>query len=117
MVPAQPNVPSASASPDSEMEKKLCAAIRDRLVVSLLYDDDLFSRLFAPYGVYLSAKNQVLVVGTLIENPAEPSERFEPLHRALCKIASVTMTSYGFAADKRFDASDHRYLNGFICRV
>ena len=106
-----------TAPRNDEMEAKLCAAIRDRLVVSLLYDDDLFSRLFAPYGVYLAAKKRVLVVGTQIEAPATSLELFEPLYREVGKIAVLTITRYPFVADKRFDVSDHRYINGFICRV
>ena len=97
-------------------ETSLCGAIRGRLLVRLRYDDDVLDRLFAPYAVYRSANDKVLVTGVQIENPAEPIERFEPRNLEVGKITALEITDSTFIPDRRFNLHDDKYQNGFICR-
>jgi hypothetical protein len=58
-----------------------------------------------------------LVVGTQIDNPAEPAEKDQPRNLEIGKLQSVKLTDTGFIPDERFDPSDKRYINGFIIRI
>ena len=83
----------------------------------LRYDDDVLDRLFAPYAVYRSTNDKVLVTGVQVKNPAEPIERFEPRNLEVGKITALEITASTFIPDRRFNPHDNKYRNGFVCRL
>jgi hypothetical protein len=100
-----------------QFEHDLCNAISKRVLVKLKYDTDTVERTFACYAVYHSSTGKVLVVGTQIDNPAEPSENYKPRNLEIGKLQSVRLTDIGFIPDERFDPNDKRYINGFLGRI
>lgn len=95
----------------------LCDAVSKLLLVNIRYEDDFIDRLVAPYGVYFSTKDKVLLACTQIENPGKPLDRWEPRNFEVGLMKSVTLTNEGFKPDPRFDPRDPRYQNGFICCI
>ena len=100
-----------------DFEQKLCDAIRARAVVSLRYEGDMAAREIEPYGIYESGTGKVNLVSTQIRNPGKPLDRFEPRVFEVGKIQSVVITSVTFKPDSRFDRTDARYSNGFLCVI
>jgi hypothetical protein len=100
-----------------QFEHDLCNAISKRVLVKLKYDTDTVERTFAPYGVYNSTTGKVLFVGTQFDNPAEPSENYQPRNMEVGKLQSIRPTDIVFIADERFDPTDKRYRNGFLGRI
>lgn len=100
-----------------DFERHLCNAIRDRNLVRIRYKDDAADRLIAPYAVYTSSKDKVLLAGTQINNPGQPLDAWEPRNLEVGLMRSVTLTDTKFEPDTRFDPSDPRYKNGFVCRL
>lgn len=100
-----------------DLEQALCRAIEGRVLVRLRYKDDVVDRLIAPYGVYTSTKDKVNLACTQIDNPGKPLDRWEPRNLEVGLMRSVSLTDTKFQPDPRFDPSDSRYQNGFICRV
>ena len=100
-----------------EFENMLCEAISKRVQVELCYERELITRCFEPYGVYKSTRDKILVAGTQIDNPNKPRDRFKPHNLEVGKISRLTLTSTVFTPDHRFDPTDSRYANGFICRI
>jgi hypothetical protein len=56
-------------------------------------------------------------VGTQINNPGQPLDRYEPRIFEIGKISNVRVTETAFKADARFDRFDPRYKGGIICSV
>jgi uncharacterized DUF497 family protein len=100
-----------------QFEQELCNAISKRVLVKLKYDTDTAERTFACHGVYYSTNAKVLVVGTQIDNPAEPSENNQPRNFEIGKLTSISLTEIAFIPDERFNPSDKRYSSGFIAKV
>ena len=107
----------APAARRHDLERRLCEAVRARVLVRLRYKDDVSERLIAPYGVYTSTKDKVLLACTQIDNPGKPLDRWEPRNLEVGLMTSVTLTDEKFQPDPRFDPSDARYQNGFLCRI
>lgn len=98
-------------------QQTLCEAIKDRKNVSVLYDDDYVPRIFSPYIVFTSSRDNVLVAGYQVVNPAELTESNEWRRLDLGKIRSVTLTENNFTPDIAFDPFSKRYGNRIICHV
>ena len=98
-------------------EQALCAAIGKRVLVRLLYKDDVMPRLFAPYGVYEATTGKFLVAGTQLNNPADPLSNYEPRNLEVGLIRGVAPTDTTFAADPRFNPFDEKHERGFLCRI
>lgn len=99
------------------IERQLCEAIGRQVTVRLRYKDDFAERVIAPYGVYFSTTCKVNLTGTQIDNPGKPSDKWEPRILEVGLVRSVTITDTEFKPDPRFDPSEPRYQNGFICRI
>lgn len=100
-----------------DLERILCDAIADKVLVNLRYRDDVVDRLVAPYGVYTSTKDKVLLASTQVDNPGKPLDRWEPRNLEVGLMTVVRLTNTKFQPDPRFDPSDARYQNGFVCRI
>lgn len=105
----QPKAEERPAPRQSQTENLLCRAIRERLVVSLYYDDDLAARRFEPTAVYHSTKGKVCVSGI------QPNSG--PKNLEVGKIRNASLTGDKFQPDPRFDRFDAKYRNGIICSV
>lgn len=98
-------------------ENTLCSAIKGKQLVKLKYDDDFQWRTFAPHIVYRSSKNNILVSGEQVQNPAKPYDNHEPRVFDLKKIKSLEITDASFTAHPNFDPFDKRYRFGVICKI
>ncbi|AWC25549.1 hypothetical protein CO731_05047 [Aminobacter sp. MSH1] len=95
----------------------LCDAIKGKNVITIRYDDDILERTFAPYIVYRSTKNNVLVAGYQINNPAEPFENNEWRNLTVDKLKAISITNDTFRVDVEFDPFHERYRGRVICHV
>lgn len=100
-----------------DLESRLCEAIRDKVLVRVLYKDDVAERLLQPYGVYTSTQDKVNLASVQVDNPAEPLARWEPRNLEVGLMRSVVLTDRSFDPDPRFNPSDTRYQNGFVCCI
>ena len=100
-----------------DLESRLCEAIRDRVRVKVRYKDDILDRVVEPYGVFTSTKNKVSLVCTLVDNPEDRSAEGQPRYFEVGLIRSVILTDRSFDPDPRFDPTEPRYQNGFICCI
>jgi hypothetical protein len=100
-----------------QFEHDLCNAISKRVLVELKYDTDTAERTLAPYGLYNSTNEKVLVVGMQFDNSAEPSESYQPRNFEVGKLTSIRLTDIAFVPDERFDPSEKRYCKGFLGRI
>ena len=101
----------------ADLQSTLCEAVKSRNIVRLKYDDDFQFRTYAPYIVYRSSKNIVLVGGTQINNPTEPFEHNEPRNFDLEKITALEVTDQKSQPPSDFDALNRRYRFGIICVI
>jgi hypothetical protein len=100
-----------------EIEGALCEAIAKLLLVEFRYKDDMAFRLFAPYAVYHSPKDKVLVTGTQIDNPGDPLDRYVPRNFEVGLIRDLNVTSTNFQPDPRFNRFDPKFEHGVICAI
>lgn len=105
------------AARNINIENALCSAIAGRALVLIRYKDDYSERLFAPHAVYWSTRDKVNVIGTQVENPADPLDRLEPRIFEVGMIRLVQLTDSKFQPDPRFNRFDPRYQHGIICSV
>lgn len=100
-----------------DLEQRLCEAVRAKVLVRVRYKDDFSERLLQPYGVYTSTKDKVNLASVQVDNPADPLARWEPRNLEVGLMQSVVLTDSSFEPDPRFDPSEPRYQNGFICCI
>ena len=101
----------------ADLQSTLCDAVKSRNIVRLKYDDDFQFRTYAPYIVYRSSKNIVLVEGTQINNLEEPLVQNEPRQFELEKITALEVTDQKSPPPSDFNPLDKRYRYGIICVI
>jgi len=109
--------PVEIASRNSENEKILCDAIRNRRLVSFRYKNDLRYREFAPIAVYRSPIGKVCASGEVIKNYNNSLARLGPHNFEIGLMYGLTLTLDIFVPDTRFRRSDAKYRSGIICSV
>lgn len=115
--PNSPNKIKETVSRNRAAENLLCEAIRNLVLVEIIYDDDVQARLFQPSAVYFASTDNVNLTGIQIHNPAKPMERNKVHVLTVGKIRSVSLTAEKFTPDPAFDPLNPMYRNGFICRI
>jgi len=98
-------------------DEALCDAIRQKKMVEMLYDDDVEYRLFAPTAVYYDSpsKDNILVDGLLVHNPAESWERNVNRSYELSKVKKVELIDDEFEVLYFFTSPEDKYEHGYIC--
>ena len=91
------------------LEEQICGAIRGRRVIRFRYGDDLSYREIAPYILYNSTA-ETLLVGMLGREAPEP-HRFD-----VGRMREITVTDVGFDPDPRFTSEIPEY-DDIICTV
>lgn len=109
--------PSSPARRRQDFEQALCRAIASLKLVILSYGDDIKSRIFAPYAVYRSTTDKILVSGAELATPSASIDQQVPKNLEVGRITKLQITDDDFSLDPRFNPHDSRYQNGFICRV
>lgn len=97
------------------MEQHFCQAIRNRVLVELRYEDDMHTRLFAPYVVYRTSKGKLCAFGMQVR-ASNPSDRTDPHNFDLAKVGSINLTTTHFEVDPRFSLTKPQYRNR-ICPI
>jgi hypothetical protein len=115
--PKQPKPEEPPAPRNFQWERRFCEAIKLRVAVQLRYKDDMADRTFAPYAVYPSSQGKVCVSGTLIRNPADPSQNGKPHTFEVGHVRSLSLTEAPFIPAPWFDPGARQYGNNFICRL
>ncbi|WP_367187286.1 WYL domain-containing protein [Rhizobium oryzicola] len=94
-----------------------CEAIRERRNVLIKYDEDSSERIFSPYIVYWTSKNNLCVAGNQVKNPSEPLERNEWRNFTVDKFRSVRLADSTFSIDHIFNPRNKIYGNRVVCHV
>ena len=91
-------------------ESLLCVAIRRRVLVKLLYEDDPAESLFQPTVLYLSTKRELRVGAVPIADANKPLRILE-----VDKINGVALTQRPFVFNFVINPFDIAYAVGIIC--
>lgn len=102
---------------NQRFEELFCRAVREHLLVELRYNQDPSPRLFAPHAVYTSTVGRTNVFGTQVENPAQPTDVYEPRIFEVGLVRTLRLTDTSFRPDHRFEPDDPRFRNGIVCSV
>ena len=88
----------------------ICVAIRRRVLVRLLYEDDPAESVFQPTVLYLSTKRELHVAGVAIAAAVKPLQILE-----VGKINSVALTERPFVFNPVFNPFIDAYTLAIIC--
>ena len=99
----------------TDLETKLCTAIRESVQVEITYDGEV--RVYEPCAVFHSPKHKVNVAGQQIKNLTNPADKLGPRDFEIGRIETLRVTAMRFTPDPRFDRTHAKYRNGIICPI
>lgn len=99
-----------------DYENMLCAAIKDRLIVEVQYDGDMYRRRYEPHIVYRSATAKILSYGIVLAD-ANFGQELGPHNFEVGLIRDLRLTTDHFQPPPIFDRSRDAYKGGILCSI
>lgn len=107
----------APVARDYFIEQQLCRAIRQRLAVRFLYENELTYRIFNPYIVYKEAEGRVLVGGIRVHDESEIFKPAAPRRYEVGRINRLELTQEQFTVDHRFSSDRDEFSTEVVCSI
>lgn len=95
----------------------LCAAIRGRKLLSLIYDDDIQPRLFAGHVIWRPDTGNTLMSGYNVKVPGVAFQLKNWRNLDIDKIQRITVTDTEFTPHETFNPRTDTYRGRVVCHI